>query len=80
MTTKENDGDYQFNLAVEQPYKKLLNGVNNNRVNGMIDIEIVPRDQINNPSVQIPKKCDRIEACGAWLTDNLHPAWKVKIL
>src|SRR5206468_3121175 len=33
--TRESDGDYQFNLDLEQPYKKLLNDVNNNRVNGM---------------------------------------------
>ncbi len=53
----------------------------------MLVIEIIPRDQINNPSVQIPKNGDKIEACGAWLTDNLaggwdelHSAWKVKIL
>jgi hypothetical protein len=85
--TKEPDGDYQFNLALEQPYKRLLNYVNNNRVNGMLVIEIIPRDQINNPSVQIPKNGDRIEVYGAWVTDNLaggwnelHPAWKVKIL
>jgi cell division protein YceG involved in septum cleavage len=85
--TKEPDGDYQFNLALEQPYKRLLNYVNNNRVNGMLVIEIIPRDQISNPYVQIPKNGDRIEAYGAWVTDNLaggwnelHPAWKVKIL
>jgi len=85
--TKEPDGDYQFNLALEQPYKGLLNYVNNNRVNGMLVIEIIPRDQIGNPYVQIPKNGDRIEAYGAWVTDNLaggwnelHPAWKVKIL
>lgn len=46
--TKEPDVDYQFNLASELPYKKLLNDVNNNRVNGMLVIEIIPRDQINN--------------------------------
>ena len=85
--TKEPDGDYQFNLALELPYNKLLNDVNNNRVNGMLIIEIIPRDQVNRPYVQIPKNGDRIEAYGAWVTDNLaggwnelHPAWKVKIL
>lgn len=85
--TKEPDGDYQFNLALEPPYKKLLNYVNNNRVNGMLVIEIIPRDQINNPYVQIPKNGDRIEAYGAWITDNLdggwnelYPAWKLKVL
>jgi len=84
--TKENDGDYQFNLALEQSYRKLLNQVNNNRVNGMLVIEIIPNDQ-NSSLVQIPKNGDRIQAYGAWVTDNLaggwnelHPAWKVKIL
>lgn len=85
--TKEPDGDYQFSLALESPYKKLLNYVNNNNVNGMLVIEIIPRDQVSNPYVQIPKNGDRIEAYGAWVTDNLaggwnelHPAWKVKVL
>lgn len=84
--TKQSDGDYQFNLDLEHPYNKFLNDVNDNRVNGMLVIEIIPRDQINNPSVQIPKNGDRIEAYGAWVTDNphgwneLHPAWKVKVL
>jgi len=41
--TKEPDGDYQFNLALESQYKKLLNYVNNNRVNGMLVIEIIPK-------------------------------------
>jgi hypothetical protein len=34
--TKEPDGDYQFNLALESPCKRLLNYVNNNNVNGML--------------------------------------------
>ena len=84
--TKQTDGDYRFNLDLEHPYNKFLNDGNDNRVNGMLVIEIIPRDQINNPSVQIPKNGDRIEAYGAWVTDNphgwneLHPAWKVKVL
>ena len=43
--TREDDGDYQFNLALDQHYRKLLNEVNNNRVNGMLVMEIIPRDQ-----------------------------------
>lgn len=84
--TKQSDGDYQFNLFVQQPYKRLLNQGNSNQVNGMLAIEIIPKDQNNNPYVSIPKNGDRIEAYGAWVTDNphgwneLHPAWKVKIL
>jgi hypothetical protein len=37
----------------------------------MLVIEIIPRDQLNNPSVQIPKNGDRIETYGAWVTDSL---------
>jgi len=36
--------------------------------------------------VQIPKNDDRIQAYGAWVTDNphgwneLHPSWEVKVI
>lgn len=33
--TKQDDGDYQFNLEVQEQYKRLLNQENNNQVNGM---------------------------------------------
>jgi hypothetical protein len=84
--TKQSDGDYQFDLFVQDPYKRLLNQGNYNQVNGMLVIEIIPRDQNNNPYVQVPKNGDKIEAYGPWVTDNphgwneLHPAWKVKVL
>jgi hypothetical protein len=80
--TKQGDGDYQFDLAVQEPYKKLLNQENTNQVNGMLVIEIIPKDQ-NNNFVQIPKNGNTIEVYGAWVTDNphgwneLHPAWKI---
>ena len=90
--TKEDDGDYQFNLDVEGPYKRLINQENNNRWHGMLVIEIIPSDQGSN-SVQIPKNGDRIEVYGAWVTDHaylglpfppgwneIHPVWNVKIL
>jgi len=83
--TKEDDGDYQFNLDLEEQYKKLLNQENNKQVNGMLVIEIIPKDQ-QSRLIQIPKNGDRIEAYGAWVTDNphgwneIHPAWKVTIL
>lgn len=81
--TKEDDGDYQFNLALEQPYRKLLNQDNFKQVNGMLVMEIIPKDQKSN-LVQIPKNGDRIQAYGAWVTDNphgwneLHPLWELK--
>jgi len=84
--TKEDDGDYEFSLDVEQPYKKLLNDQNNSHRNGMLVVEIIPNDQ-DLPNVQIPKDGDRIEVHGAWVTDKpafgwneIHPAWIVKVL
>jgi hypothetical protein len=82
---KQGDGVYQFNLVVQEPYKRLLNQGNYNQVNGMLVIEIIPKDQ-NNTLVQIPKNGDKIEVYGAWVTDNahgwneLHSAWKVRII
>lgn len=79
--SKQDDGDYQFNLDVEPQYKRLLNNQNS----GMLVVEIIPKDQ-NSASIQIPKNGDRIEIHGAWLTDNphgwneIHPAWIVKVL
>jgi len=85
LTNLIADKDYQFNLLLDQLYKKLLNEQNNKQVNGMLVIEIIPKDQSTN-LVQIPKNDDKIEAYGAWVTDNphgwneLHPAWKIRIL
>ncbi len=51
---KGDDGDYQFDLEVEDPYKKLMNTDNTKQVNGMLVIEIMPKDQ-NDPSTQFQK-------------------------
>lgn len=83
--SKQDDGDYQFNVDVDSQYKKLLNDANNNQVKGMLVVEIIPKDQ-NSSDVYIPKDGDRIQAVGAWVTDNphgwneIHPAWKVTLL
>jgi hypothetical protein len=84
--TKEDDGDYEFSLDVEQPYKKLLNDQNNSHRNAMLVVEIIPKDQ-NLATVHIPKNGDRIEVHGAWVRDNpafgwneIHPAWIVNVL
>ena len=84
--TKEDDGDYEFTIDVEQPYKKFLNDQNNAHWGGRLVVEIIPTNQ-NLPTVQIPKNGDRIEVHGVWVRDNLafgwneiHPAWIVKIL
>jgi cell division protein YceG involved in septum cleavage len=79
--TKEDDGDYQFNIAVNGTYKRFLNDQNNKQVNGMLVVEIIPKDQ-GSVSVNIPKNGDLIEVYGSWVTDNphgwneIHPAWK----
>ena len=83
--TTEEDGDFQFNLAVAKPYGKLLNQENKRQVNNMLVMEIISSDQ-NSSKVQIPKNGQQIEAIGAWVTDNphgwneLHPIWIIKIL
>jgi hypothetical protein len=82
--SKQDDGDYQFNVELDSQYKKFLNDANNNQVNGMLVVEIIPKDQ-NSSNVYIPKDGDRIEAVGAWVTDNphgwneIHPAWKISL-
>jgi len=81
--SKQDDGDYQFNVDVDSQYKHLLNDANNNEVKGMLVVEIIPKDQ---NSVYVPKEGDRIQAVGAWVTDTphgwneIHPAWKVTLL
>ncbi len=82
--SKQDDGDYQFNVDVDSQYKTLLNGANNNQVEGMLVVEIIPKDQ-NFSAVYIPKEGDKIQAIGAWVTDTphgwneIHPAWKVSL-
>lgn len=82
---RQDDGDYQFNIDVDEPYKRLLNDDNTKQVNGMLVVEIISKDQ-NNPNVIIPKNGDRIEVYGAWVTDRLHgwneihPAWNITVI
>src|SRR6476620_1963151 len=66
--TTEDDGDYQFNLAVTEPYTNLLNQENKKQVDNMLIMEIISSDQ-NSSKVQIPKNGQQIEAIGAWVTD-----------
>jgi hypothetical protein len=84
--TKEDDGDYEFSLDVEQPYEKLLKDQNNSHRNVLLAVEMIPNDQ-DLSAVQIPKDGDRIEVYGVWETDEpalgwneIHPAWIVKVL
>ncbi|MGN6614230.1 MAG: hypothetical protein ACTHKC_04235 [Candidatus Nitrosocosmicus sp.] len=83
--TKEDDGDYQFNIAVNGTYKRFLNDQNNKQVNGMLVVEIIPKDQ-GSASIKIPKNNYLVEVYGPLVTDNphgwneIHPAWKIRII
>lgn len=83
--SKQDDGDYQFNVDLDSQYKKFLNEANDNQVKGMLVVEIIPKDQ-NSIDVYVPKEGDRIKAVGAWVTDTphgwneIHPAWKITLL
>jgi len=86
MTTQKQDGgDYQFNLDVDQPYKRLMNDDNTKQVNVMLVIEIIPKDQ-NDPNIAIPKNVDKIKVYGARVTDRphgwneIHLAWRITVL
>lgn len=81
-TKKMNDGDYKFALKVRDKYKFLLNKINKKKTGGYLIVEIVPKDQ-KDKNILKPKKGDRVDVWGAWVTDKpkgwheIHPAWKV---
>jgi len=81
-----NDGDFKLYLDVEDEYKKLLNEANEERANGLLIVEIIPKDQ-DSSMIEIPKDGDTVRVVGAWVTDEgaggwneIHPAWKVEVL
>jgi hypothetical protein len=85
---RAHDGDYKLYLDVEDNYKYLLNEQNGKRANGLLVVEVIPKDQ-ESSSIQIPDDGDRIKVVGAWVTDDpdkypgwneIHPAWKVEVL
>ncbi len=83
--TKVSDGDYKFHLELKSKYKYLLNDGNLKKTNGMLIIEVIPKDQ-GSKSLELPNNNDQIVLWGAWVTDNpkgwneFHPAWKVVVL
>lgn len=83
---RANDEDYKLYLDVEDGYKTLLNKENDEKTNGLLVVEIIPKDQ-DSSLIQIPEEGDRIRVVGAWVTDEgaggwneIHPAWKVEVL
>ena len=81
-TKKMGDGDYKFLLDLDNKYDFLLNEKNNQKTDGLLVVEIVPKDQ-NVADVFLPKAGDRVDIWGAWVTDKpkgwheIHPTWKV---
>ena len=81
-TKKMDDGDYKFLLDLDKKYDFLLNEKNNQKTDGLLVVEIVPKDQ-NIRSVFLPKAGDKVDIWGAWVTDKpkgwheIHPTWKV---
>ena len=81
-TKKMDDGDYKFFLDVDKKYDFLLNEKNNQKTDGFLVVEIVPKDQ-DIAGVSLPKAGDQVHVWGAWVTDKpkgwheIHPAWKV---
>lgn len=81
-TKKMNDGDYKFFLDVGDQYKFLVNDKNNEKTEGFLVVEVVPKDQ-DISTVYLPKEGDKVDIHGAWVTDEkkgwheIHPTWVV---
>jgi hypothetical protein len=85
---RQHDGDLKYLLDVGDEYKYLLNEENDEKANGMLVIEINPKDQ-DSSMIEIPDEGDKVRVVGAWVTDDpdrypgwneIHPAWQIEIL
>jgi len=82
LTKKMDDGDFKFLLDLDKKFDFLLNEGNTQKTDGLLVVEIVPKDQ-NIAGVFLPKTGDKVDIWGAWVTDKpkgwheIHPAWKV---
>jgi hypothetical protein len=81
-TKKMDDGDYKFLLKLEDKYEFLVNNKNQEKTDGLLVVEVVPKDQ-NLETVVLPEAGDRVHVWGAWVTDEpkgwheIHPTWQV---
>ncbi len=81
-TKKMDDGDYKFLLKLDDKYEFLVNDKNEEKTDGLLVVEVVPKDQDLN-SVDLPKEGDKVHVWGAWVTDKpkgwheIHPTWEV---
>jgi hypothetical protein len=81
-TKKMDDGDYKFLLKLDEQYQFLVNDQNEEKTDGLLVIEIVPKDQ-SIENIYLPEEGDRVQVWGAWVTDEpkgwheIHPTWQV---
>jgi hypothetical protein len=81
-TKKMNDGDYKFFLKVDSKYDFLVNDKNDEKTDGFLVVEVVPKDQ-DISTVDLPKEGDKVHIWGAFVTDEpkgwheIHPTWVV---
>lgn len=81
-TKKMDDGDYKFLLKLDEQYQFLINGHNEEKTDGFLVIEVVPKDQ-NLQNIYLPQSGDKVQVWGAWVTDEpkgwheIHPTWQV---
>jgi hypothetical protein len=85
---RQHDGDLKYLLEVGDEYKYLLNEENDEKANGMLVIEINPKDQ-DSSMIEILDEGDKVRVVGAWVTDDpdgypecneIHSAWQIEIL
>jgi hypothetical protein len=81
-TKKMDDGDYKFLLKLDDQYKFLINDHNDEKTDGLLVVEVVPKDQ-DIQSIYLPEEGDKVHVWGAWVTDEpkgwheIHPSWQV---
>jgi hypothetical protein len=81
-TKKMDDGDYKFLLKLDEQYQFLINDQNEEKTDGFLVIEVVPKDQ-NLQNIYLPQSGDKVQVWGAWVTDEpkgwheIHPTWQV---
>ena len=81
-TKKMDDGDYKFLLKVDNEYQFLVNDQNEEKTDGLLVIEVVPKDQ-GVENIYLPEEGDKVHVWGAWVTDEpkgwheIHPTWQV---
>jgi hypothetical protein len=81
-TKKMDDGDYKFFLKVDDKYAFLVNDKNDEKTDGFLVVEVVPKDQ-DISTVDLPSEGDKVHIWGAWVTDEpkgwheIHPSWVV---